>query len=185
MKSLEGHLLIASPSLLDPNFFRTVVLMIRHDADGALGLVLNKPSSKTVRELWGQISNRPCEHDRLIHIGGPVSGPLMALHDEPSLAGLEVLPGLFFTSDSQQIEELIARKGVELTLFYGYAGWGEGQLEQELAAGSWYTLPARHEHIRAGETAMQLWHDVLDEVQKQFFASTLNIEHMPERPELN
>jgi putative transcriptional regulator len=185
MKSLEGHLLIASPRLLDPNFFRTVVLMVRHDEDGALGLVLNKPSSKSVRELWEQISSTPCEHNRLIHIGGPVSGPLMALHDEPSLSEVEVLPGVYFTSDSQQIEELIARKGVELTLFYGYAGWGEGQLESELATGSWYTLPAKREHILAGESAMELWREVLAEVQKQFFASTLRIQHLPDEPELN
>ena len=80
MKSLKGHFLVASPHLADANFYRSVVLMIQHDEDGAVGLVLNRPTDNTIAEVWEMISESPCDVQGCVSIGGPVAGPLMALH---------------------------------------------------------------------------------------------------------
>ena len=95
-ESLRGHLLIASPKLVDPNFHRTVVLMIQHTDDGALGLVLNRSTGKLLQNIWSEISEKPCDGELVLHLGGPVPGPLMALHTAEWLSDSEVLPGVFF-----------------------------------------------------------------------------------------
>ena len=89
---------MASPGLLDPNFARSVVLLIEHNEQGALGVVINRPTGKTVRELWREVSQTPCDCSRPVHLGGPVSGPLMALHTTPDLAEIEVVAGLYFAA---------------------------------------------------------------------------------------
>ena len=74
-KSLAGHFLVASRYLRDPNFAHSVVLMIHHDREGAMGVVINRPSDKSVRDVWEMIGNDPCDRDDLIFVGGPVPGP--------------------------------------------------------------------------------------------------------------
>src|SRR2546425_12008605 len=125
--SLAGHLLVASPRLGDPNFFRTVVLLVKHSEEGAFGLVLNRPSNTPLKEVWSNVSQSPCETDALIHHGGPCSGPLMAIHREEFLAESEVLPNLYFATSKDKLEHLALRP-TEMARFYaGYAGWQAGQ----------------------------------------------------------
>ena len=109
MESLEGQLLLASPQLLDPNFVRTVVLLVEHNDMGALGLVINRPTGKTVQELWKQVGESPCESQQPVHLGGPVSGPLMAIHTADGLAEMEVVEGVFFAAKKQNLDELVRR----------------------------------------------------------------------------
>ena len=78
--SLEGQFLVASRKLLDPNFVRSVVLLVRHSDEGAMGLVINRPTKTTVAEAWRQVSEAPARREALIHLGGPCRGPLMAVH---------------------------------------------------------------------------------------------------------
>src|SRR6516225_8331032 len=98
MESLEGQLLLASPQLMDPNFVRTVLLLVEHNDNGALGLVLNRPTGKTVEELWKQVGEAQCDRKDPIHLGGPVSGPLMAIHTAGGLAEMEIVDGVFFAA---------------------------------------------------------------------------------------
>src|ERR1700752_346769 len=79
-KSLAGHFLVASRYLPDPNFVHSVVLMIHHTDEGAMGVVINRPSDKTVREVWDMIGYDPVERDDRIFVGGPVPGPLVCVH---------------------------------------------------------------------------------------------------------
>ena len=152
MDSLQGHLLLASEELVDPNFARSVVLLIEHNEQGALGVILNRPTSKTVRELWREVSQVPCESRRPVCLGGPVSGPVMALHTVPALAELEVVAGVYFAAKKQHLDELVstaesaaptvsAAEGplaagtaggdpYAFKIFVGHAGWGPGQLER-------------------------------------------------------
>ncbi len=109
MPFLQGHLLVASPKLGDPNFFRAVVLLVRHNEDGALGLILNRPSDTPLKAVWETVSETPCETTAVIHHGGPCPGPLMAVHTEEFMAESEVLPNLYFASDKQQLEHLALR----------------------------------------------------------------------------
>src|SRR5262245_13301244 len=109
--SFRGHLLIAAPSLVDPNFNRTVVLIIEHGDQGTLGLVLNRPSDTTVTELWSQIGNEPCSNERPLYMGGPVEGPLMALHRHESLGDNAVVDGVYFSVQKDNLTELVHHSG--------------------------------------------------------------------------
>ncbi len=80
MKRLQGSLLVASPHLPDPNFFRSVVFMIEHESEGALGLILNRVTNTTLKTIWAALEEREIENEQFLHVGGPVEGPLMALH---------------------------------------------------------------------------------------------------------
>lgn len=135
--SHAGHLLVAAPTLIDPNFWRTVVLIIHHDDDGALGLILNRPSLERVAdhlEEWAPLVPDP----GVVHFGGPVQ-PEVAIavlageHGEPTgLAGVT----LGDVSDAGIPDNVVAR------VFAGYSGWGSGQLEDEIGEGSWLIVEA-------------------------------------------
>src|ERR1700748_1927959 len=107
MKSLQGYLLVASPKLLDPNFSRSVVLIVQHNDEGALGLVLNRPLDTTIDMVWDQVSQVPCLRDDPLHQGGPCEGTLMVLHGDPSLSPVQVLPGVYFNTEKESVEQLI------------------------------------------------------------------------------
>ena len=87
MNSLQGHLLVASPHLPDPNFYRSVVLIIEHNEESATGLVLNRPGPHTIQEIWPEFSEGLCASTKAIRIGGPLSGPLLAVPRRVVLRG--------------------------------------------------------------------------------------------------
>jgi len=91
MKSLKGHFLVASTSLDDPNFARAVLLIIEHTDEGAAGVILNRPTGATIAEIAEKVFDEPDDWDKPIHLGGPVPGPLMALHDLAHLGDQEVI----------------------------------------------------------------------------------------------
>src|SRR5215469_11256802 len=99
MDSLQGHFLIASPQLQDPNFFRSVVLLVQHNDQGALGVILNRPLDMTIQEAWPQVSEEPCNAEGPLHEGGPCRGPLMVLHTDEPLSQLKVCDGIYFNTD--------------------------------------------------------------------------------------
>jgi putative transcriptional regulator len=142
--SLVGQLLVAMPELDDPNFAHTVVYMLRHDADGAMGLVVNRPLGDiplaTLLEETGGASAGATGTVRL-HAGGPVEpAQLFVLHtdDYTAVGTLHVGPGLALTRQPDILRALAARAGPRRAVFaLGYAGWGPGQLEGELSAGAW------------------------------------------------
>lgn len=147
MTSLAGKLLIAPPQLADPNFARTVTLVIRHDDDGALGLVLNRPVDMPVATAWAEIAGSPCAVDGKLHQGGPCEGPLVALHGDAEHAELDVIDGVRFAAHRDHLRALIEAGTADIRCFVGYAGWESGQLEAELAGGAWIVTDARREHV--------------------------------------
>lgn len=147
MDSLQGQLLIAPAHLSDPNFQHTVVLMIQHDDEGAFGVILNRPTGRSISDVWQQVRGSPCDCTEQVHLGGPVTGPLVALHKEPALAEMRVAPGLYCTMSAERIEELVGEDRRLVRFYAGYAGWGGGQLESELATGSWLTTDASAEEV--------------------------------------
>jgi putative transcriptional regulator len=142
MKSLQGHLLIASRQLLDPNFFQTVVLIVQHGESGALGLILNRPLDVRIETAWAQVSESSCNVEGPLHQGGPCEGPLMAVHADESVSQIEIRPGVHFSTERDAIEKLVLRGDEDVKFFVGYAGWGPDQLEGEIEEGSWHALPA-------------------------------------------
>ena len=136
-ESLGGRLLVATPLLIDPNFWRTVVLLLQHDQEGSIGVVLNRPTVEQVEThipVWGPVAAKP----GTVHFGGPVD-PRIAIGLATGQIGEPTgVPGL-------SIVDLETSPGPELAavrIYSGYAGWGKGQLEAEIAEGSWYVVPA-------------------------------------------
>ena len=137
MASTQGKLLLASPRLADPNFARTVVLMIQHNEEGALGLILNRPLEITVRQACKQSLDEECAVDEPLHQGGPCEGPLMVVHGNELEKDADVFPGVFFTTEKAKIEALLKQQVALARYFVGYAGWSAGQLENEMESDSW------------------------------------------------
>jgi putative transcriptional regulator len=149
MDGLAGCLLVAPAWMIDPNFAKTVVLLLHHDGQGAFGLVLNRPTGTTVAELWAQAAGGTCDVKGPIHLGGPVPGPLMALHEDPSRGESTPVDGLYATGEPKALGALLADPPVTLRVFAGYSGWGEGQLERELQDGAWVRTLARASDVFA------------------------------------
>jgi putative transcriptional regulator len=183
MKSLTGQFLVASPYLRDPNFAQTVVLMLQHEEQGALGVVVNRPGDKTVDEVWKMIGADPFGCDQAVHVGGPVPGPLIALHDQEAYAEEEVLPRLYMSMQKDSIDLLVRRKAARFRLFSGNAGWGGGQLENEMRVGGWLTSPAKADEVFGDPET--LWKDVCAEIARRIVAPDLPPERIPPDPSLN
>ncbi len=183
MKSLQAYLLIAADELAEP-FTRSVVLLIRHNEDGALGLILNRPTSATLKDAWERLNDTPCRRDEPIYLGGPCEGPLVVLHTDDRLMEVEVLPGLYFCAGKEKLETLAARTDQQpIRFFAGYSGWSPGQLESELAQGSWAVMPAKLEHVFGPDD--ELWNRVQRQVADTALRAALRIKQTPEDASLN
>lgn len=147
--SLQGNFLIASSHLRDSNFYHSVVLMLDHNDKGAMGLVINRPSAMTIGKVLSQHSSA-AGGDAPVFVGGPVEPTsLFILHNCITLGknDQEVAPGVFLAGSENSFEEVVRggkkpEADTRFRLICGYAGWGEEQLESELARGDWNILPA-------------------------------------------
>ena len=183
MTSLQGQLLVASPHLADGNFYRSVVLMVKHDEEGAFGLILNRPTGNTVRDLWRMIAEQELECDQPLYLGGPVSGPLVCLHRVKSCAEAEVLPGVFFAAHKDQLLKVVSQTGKPFRLFTGYAGWAGGQLEGELEAGGWLAVEGSKNLVFYERE--DLWEQVVRGIGEDILGPAIKTKHVPEDPSLN
>jgi putative transcriptional regulator len=141
--SLKGKLLLATPALFDPNFRRTVVLVGEHGEEGAMGLVLNRPSEVTVGDAVPPLAAVTGE-DALVYVGGPVQPEAVLVlgeFEDPASAATLVVGDVGFASSEGDLE-LLAGMTRQARVFAGYAGWGPGQLEAELEEESWLVEPA-------------------------------------------
>lgn len=185
MESLQGQLLIASSSLSDPNFARTVVLVAVHGDDGALGLILNRELGTPFQDVWSQVSKSPSARGERVRHGGPVRGTLMALHDHRSLANLVLAPDLYLATELSTMETLAATAGGNVRFYLGHAGWGAGQLERELDEGSWLLLPVTAGHVFGGLDPFELWKTTTHEAGRRELRSLVALKHLPEDPRVN
>ena len=161
MESLAGHVLIASPSILDPNFERSVVLVTAHTGEGAIGLILNRCSEATVGEAVPQLAE-VMETDDQVYVGGPVNPDgvaVLAEFDDPDDAGVVVMNDVGFVALDQALDG-DAPQLQRARVFAGVAGWGPEQLEEELERDDWIIEPAELEDIFT-EDPEGLWSAVL------------------------
>lgn len=180
MDSLRGHLLIAGPSLVDPNFWRTVVLVGEHSEEGALGVVLNRASDAAVDETVPELAILADDLGQ-VHVGGPVQpSAIVVLADflEPERAASLVLDSVGFLP--AEVDPTTLGELKRARVFAGYAGWGPGQLDGELEEGSWIVEPALPEDVFTSDPEA-LWSDVLRRKGGPFGVLAL----MPPDPSLN
>ncbi len=160
MDSLGGSLLIAGPGLWDPNFRRTVVLVGHHDEEGAVGVVLNRATEVEVAAAAPPLAGLVEPGDRLF-VGGPVqpqSAVVVADFEHPERAQVVAFGSIGFLPEEVEQEEVGEIRHARV--FAGYAGWGPGQLEHELAEGSWIVEPARPEDVFTADPE-DLWAEVV------------------------
>lgn len=184
MISLKGALLVASSDLRDPHFVRTITLMVEHNEEGAMGITLNRPTETELCDVWEQVSDTPCGINDVLYQGGPCDGPLMVLHTQPALAEQHVLPGIYFTTEEEAVTSLVTSPSGRSRYFVGYAGWSPGQLERELAAGSWLHAPANADHVFLEDERhwLRLHHQIALSRSGQIPVPT---DHLPADPSVN
>jgi putative transcriptional regulator len=176
--SMRGSLLIAAPQLIDPNFRRTVVLVAEHTDEGAMGVILNRPSGMSVADAAPDLEPL-VGGEAAIFAGGPVqptAGLVLAEvveAGEPIFGEVCLLPGLAELAD-------VIDSSDRLRVFAGYAGWGAGQLDEELGREDWIVEPARADDVFAEEPEA-LWASVLMRKGGQYAL----LARMPDDPSLN
>jgi len=177
-ESLRGSLLIAAPQLLDPNFRRTVVLIADQNDEGAMGVILNRPSGMTIADAAPDLEDY-IGAEAPIFAGGPVqptAGVILAEvteAEDPIVEDIVLVPGLGELSD---LEGMTGRTRV----FAGYAGWGPGQLDGELEREDWIVEPALPSDVFS-ETPDSLWGAVLERKGGQYAL----LARMPDDPSVN
>ncbi|MEZ5176134.1 MAG: YqgE/AlgH family protein [Acidimicrobiia bacterium] len=150
---LAGHLLVATPLIGTLPFYRSVVFIGEHDEHGALGLILNKPSELAVAEVLPDLAAK-VSAPRVVHIGGPVqvdAAMVLAHSATGDFAMGTVFPDVGLVPPDDPPDD-----ATDLRVFAGFSGWDAGQLEGEIATGSWWATPAHHDDLFVPDTD-DLW----------------------------
>lgn len=183
-RSLKGRLLVAAPNLVDPSFHRSVVFMLEDSDDGALGVILNRPTTLRIHEALPPELHTPFPEDGPIFEGGPVDPDSVIVvgeyHEVFAPAEGDVALGTVRVIEPDSDFETLADRVSDLRVFGGYAGWSAGQLDDEVSEGAWIECECHPSDIFS-PTPRELWHDVLDRQ-----GGTLRlVARMPEDPSLN
>ncbi|MCW8826765.1 MAG: YqgE/AlgH family protein [Gammaproteobacteria bacterium] len=149
--SLKNHFLIAMPNLGDPNFYHTVTYICEHNDEGAMGIVINRPSATTLNDMLPQMGLKPTPQymDLVVLEGGPVEQEHGFVIHTPTgewQSSMSITDNVTLTTSRDILETLTQADGLDkFIIALGYAGWGAGQLEQEILENSWLTVPANEE----------------------------------------
>ncbi len=183
MSSLAGQLLVASRNLRDPNFRRTVILLLDHNDEGTYGVVLNRPLDRTIREVWETVEFEPCDSEQSLNQGGPVQGPLIALHTSEELGERRLTDGLYLSMQRDTVDPLVRQTEHPFRIYAGNSGWGGGQLEGEMLAGGWYTTPAHVQDIF--DPPETLWTKVTNRLALGILMPGQDVNQLPNDPTVN
>ncbi|GMQ76819.1 MAG: hypothetical protein BMS9Abin01_2116 [Gammaproteobacteria bacterium] len=161
----RGMLLIASRRLADPNFAESVVLLLEYDTKGALGLIVNRPTQVRLTDLLPDVEELK-ERADIVYLGGPVATDrivlLMRSEQQPREAG-RVFADTYVSSSVETLKQAvsISRDGGAFHAYVGYAGWGPGQLDDEVSRGDWQVSPA-DEAIIFDRAAEEIWPELIE-----------------------
>lgn len=190
-ESLRGHFLIAAKHLRDSNFFKAVVLMLEHNEDGAMGVVINHPMDVSVSSALSKHFEMSRAGQCLL-AGGPVEeNALLILHNSRDYDQEHdpVVPGVFVGTSPDVFERVVESSledneengsDFEFRIYAGYSGWGAGQLEYEISRGDWFSIPASADLV-FGREPYDIWEDAL----KNFHEKKRLLPNQPQNPEWN
>ena len=159
----KGKLLLSEPFLKDYFFKRSVIMMLDHDEFGSMGMIINRETEYFISDL---VDGFP-EFDSRVFLGGPVQTEnIFILHRKGDLitGSQEVMPGLYWGGDFEQIKEMIklgVLKNTDLRFYLGYSGWSKGQLDGELKENSWIVADSKNEYLFANQPK-DLWGNILE-----------------------
>lgn len=188
MESIKGKALVASPYLTERNFLRSVVFILRHDEEGAFGLILNRPTEVTVGDLMERFLGAPSENVEPIYNGGPVEGPLLVLHDRVDGAETDEFEfcadlGLYVATDQETLVDIWQKNACKYRCFDGYSGWGAGQLESELRAGGWLVWDAPRDCVFSNPE--NIWKEAVQQIGREILAIQIDTARIPNDPANN
>ena len=158
---------------------RTPRPIIERVSEATLAAIAKPEVQAKLRE----VGSEPCSSRRPVYLGGPVPGPLLSLHANSSLSEMEPIPGVYFSARKPNLDRLVLDETSAQKVFLGHSGWGAGQLEQELDAGAWRTIPATAELIFS--TDEELWDSVFRQLGRELLKSMLNLKDLPSDPSTN
>ena len=159
----KGKLLLSEPFLKDYFFKRSVIMMLDHDEFGSMGMIINRETEYFISDLVDDFPN----FDSRVFLGGPVQTEnIFILHRKGDLitGSQEVMPGLYWGGDFEQIKEMIklgVLKNTDLRFYLGYSGWSKGQLDGELKENSWIVAESKNEYLFANQPK-DLWGNILE-----------------------
>jgi putative transcriptional regulator len=186
LETLEGQLLIASPQMEDPRFRRSVILLLHHGEDGAMGVVLNQRLPISAAEQWEALGELVEVGDHRAHLGGPLPGSITVLHDVKNDRTNTPQGRIYVLQKQEQLEKLLKLldDNESFQFFVGHAGWSRGQLESEIADGSWLSIPASPDFVFYNEQN-DMWALAMREAGMAFYRDVLGIEDFPNDVALN
>jgi putative transcriptional regulator len=184
--ALAGLLLVAAPQVEDELFGRTVCLVLEHKPEQSIAVVLNRPFALDVRPLWEQLTQgltKTAEPPHHLNFGGPLSGPVVAIHDRESLAEGGNGNGIYLAAQVETLKKLALVPPTHYRLLVGHAAWKSGQLEQEIIEGIWYPIPASPDLVFVDDYDM--WQESMRKVGGLVMQSVLGMKGLPPSPHLN
>ena len=177
MNEFFGKLLIASPRLDSTSFARSVVYVFQDNEDATVGVVLNQPANQEIERAWEGIVGSYSANG-FPSVGGPLPGPLVALHQDAKAAEITLPNGIYTCATEDNIHYLVSQQENAFRVFFGLSGWQQGQLATEVNEGIWLaTKPSAD--LLFGKS-QDLWADALLRFQNRFIHDVLGIKGVPE-----
>lgn len=195
---LTGHLLVASSTVTDPIYAHGVCLVVHQDDSGVIGVMLNRPMQPNPSAFMKLMGETPVSNDRLapmpiptpipealgtVHFGGPLTGPVVAIHQMSKYAEAETGDGIYVAAEKQHLEELVRKQASPYRLIVGHLGWDLEKLEGELNAGIWHLLPATVDIVF--RDAEQMWPGLIRRATSRSLANWLGVPDVIGAGELN
>jgi putative transcriptional regulator len=161
-EGLKGYLLAMSPYFEDDLFEQAVVLIVQHDEEGAVGLVLNQPAGDDVSHLWEDVCQTLASQSIRFGIGGPLAGPVVALHTSRHMGEQTLADGIYLSAHANRLKKLSGQDRVPCRLVIGHTEWESGALEEEIRHGFWMPLRATEQNVFSDDEF--LWHEIVQAV---------------------
>lgn len=168
----QGCILVASPSWSNELYARSVCLLVHHGKEGSVGIFLNRSLAESPAELWKHLAgdNQSTGSPRILHFGGPKSGPIIALHNRADLAEYTTVDGVYVAAQLENLQQLVrADSEAEVRIIVGQAAWQPGELDTELRQGKWLPLPISPQLVFSNEDEM--WARAMRQIGNHFVAS--------------
>jgi putative transcriptional regulator len=184
--SLAGYLMVASPGIDDPIFSKSVCIVVEHSEQRTLGIVLNRRLSVKSAALWEELLNgeaEPVNPATYINFGGPLDGPVLAIHSHEQLAEGGNNQGVFLSAQTDTLRKLAMVVPNQCRLYVGNVLWKPSQLERAIVDGDWHVLPAIPEIVFADEQRM--WRQSIQTVGNSIMAGFFGVGELMAEPERN